>query len=133
MKCFVWEDGDLHGETWVKVATDVLGYDSNSTIAKGDYTQKPGKPKVWFESLQSMAQVLSNENQELLKIIMERKPNSLKELGEMTGRKSSNLSRTLKLMANFGIIDLAKDKKNIRPIVKATTFKVEFGLKRAFG
>ena len=102
-------------------------------IAKGEYAPKHGEPKVWFESLQSMAQVLSNENQELLKVIIERKPNSLKELEEMTGRKSSNLSRTLKLMARYGIVDLTKDKKNIMPVVKATSFKVEFGLKRAFG
>jgi predicted transcriptional regulator len=102
-------------------------------IAKGNYVPKPGEPKIWFESLQSMAQVLSNDNQELLKTILERKPNSIKELEEMTGKKSSNLSRTLKMMARFGIVDLDKDKKNIRPIVKATSFKVEFGLKRAFG
>jgi len=102
-------------------------------IAKGEYVPKHGEPKIWFESLQSMAQVLSSENQELLKIIIDRKPSSLKELEEMTGRKSSNLSRTLKLMASFGIIALEKDKKNVRPIVKATSFKVEFGLKRAFG
>ena len=102
-------------------------------IAKGEYVPKHGEPKVWFESLQSMAQVLSSENQELLKIIIDRKPASLKELEEMTGRKSSNLSRTLNLMASFGIVSLEKDKKNVRPIVKATSFKVEFGLKRAFG
>lgn len=102
-------------------------------IAKGEYVPKHGEPKVWFESLQSMAQVLSSENQELLKIIIDRKPTSLKELEEMTGRKSSNLSRTLKLMASFGIVTLEKDKKNVRPVVKATSFKVEFGLKRAFG
>lgn len=98
-------------------------------IAKGEYVPKQGEPKIWFESLQSMAQVLSSENQELLKIIIDRKPASLKELEEMTGRKSSNLSRTLKLMASFGIVSLEKDKKNVRPIVKATSFKVEFGLK----
>lgn len=102
-------------------------------IAKGEYTPKQGEPKVWFESLQSMAQVLSNENQELLKVILERKPASLKELQEMTGRKSSNLSRTLKMMERFGIVTLNRDKKNIKPVVKATSFKVEFGLKRAFG
>ena len=101
-------------------------------IAKGEYVPKHGEPKVWFESLQSMAQVLSSENQELLKIIIDRKPTSLKELEEMTGRKSSNLSRTLNLMASFGIVSLEKDKKNVRPIVKATSFKVEFGLKQAF-
>ncbi len=30
-------------------------------IAKGEYVAKNGEPKIWFESLQSMAQVLSNE------------------------------------------------------------------------
>lgn len=30
-------------------------------IAKGEYVPKHGEPKVWFESLQPMAQVLSSE------------------------------------------------------------------------
>ncbi len=38
-------------------------------IARGEYRPKKDEPKIWFESLQSMAQVLSNENRELLKII----------------------------------------------------------------
>jgi predicted transcriptional regulator len=101
------------------------------SIAKGEYVPKPGEPKIWFESLQSMAQVLSNENQELLRVIEEHRPESIKELEELTGRKSSNLSRTLKMMESFGIIGLAKDKKTIRPIVKATDFKVEFGINMA--
>ena len=101
-------------------------------IAKGAYTPKANEPKIWFESLQSMAQVLSNENQELLKIILERKPESLKELETLTGRKSSNLSRTLKMMERYGIVSLSRDHKKVRPVVKATDFKVEFGLKQAF-
>jgi predicted transcriptional regulator len=38
-------------------------------IAKGEYRPKPGGPKICFESLQAFAQVLSTENQALLKII----------------------------------------------------------------
>ena len=97
-------------------------------IAKGEYVPKPGEPKIWFESLQALAQVLSNENQELLRTIMEQKPQSIKELELMTGRKSSNLSRTLKTMENYGIVDLPKQKKAVIPKVKVTDFKVEFGL-----
>ena len=44
-------------------------------IARGEYRPQPGEPKVWFESVRSMAQVLSNENQVLLKTILERKRN----------------------------------------------------------
>ena len=101
-------------------------------IAKGHYKPKPGEPKVWFESLQSMAQILSNENQRLLSIIAEQKPASIKELEKTTGRKSSNLSRTLKSMERYGIVDLEKKSKSIRPVVRATDFRVEFCIHHHF-
>ena len=97
-------------------------------IARGEYRPKKGEPKVWFETLQSMAQVLSRENQQLLKIIKEKNPASLKELEIATGRKRSNLSRTLRTMSRYGIIDLVKHNRTVQPIVKATDFKIEFGL-----
>ena len=97
-------------------------------IARGEYRPKSDEPKIWFESLQSMAQVLSSENQLLLKTIMERKPESLKDLEEATGRSSSNLSRTLKTMARYGIVKMEKVHRNIRPLVEATDFTVQFGL-----
>jgi predicted transcriptional regulator len=97
-------------------------------IARGEYKPKKDEPKIWFESINSMAQVLSSENQKLLKIISEKKPTSLKELENATGRKSSNLSRTLKTMSRYGIIDLVKHDKSIKPVVKATDFEVEFGI-----
>ena len=97
-------------------------------IAKGDYKPKKNEPKVWFESVKSMAQILSSENQELLRVIKERKPGSLKELEIVTGRKRSNLSRTLNTMSRYGIVELVKQNKALKPIVKATVFKVEFGL-----
>lgn len=101
-------------------------------IARGEYRPRRGEPKVWFESVQSMAQILSSENQELLRIIDEKKPGSLKELELASGRKRSNLSRTLKTMSRYGIVDLVKQKRTVRPIVKATHFKVEFGLNTSF-
>jgi predicted transcriptional regulator len=97
-------------------------------IARGEYKPKKDEPKIWFESINSMAQVLSSENQKLLKVISEKNPNSLKELENATGRKSSNLSRTLKTMSRYGIVDLIKQDKSIKPVVKATDFKVEFGI-----
>jgi predicted transcriptional regulator len=97
-------------------------------IAKGEYIPKKDEPKIWFESLKSMAQILSSENQELLRIILLNNPQSLRELEELSGRAKSNLSRTLKTLQRYGIVDLNKVKNNIVPEVKATDFKVEFGL-----
>lgn len=100
-------------------------------IAKGTYKPKKDEPKIWFESLQSLAQVLSPDNQELLEIILETKPNSIKELEATTGRKSSNLSRTLHMMEQYGLVDLVRD-KTLKPMVKVTDFKLEFGLIHSF-
>ncbi|MBU1659534.1 transcriptional regulator [bacterium] len=100
-------------------------------IAKGEYKVKAGEPKVWFESVKSMAQILSSENQELLKVILINHPKSLKELEELTGRAKSNLSRTLKTLERYGIVELHKENNALVPEVKATYFHVEFGLEAA--
>lgn len=98
-------------------------------IAKGEYAIKKNEPKVWFESVKSMGQILSFENQELLKLIIANKPQSLTELEQMSGRKKSNLSRTLKTLERYGIVELEKENKSVVPKVKATDFHVEFGIR----
>jgi len=97
-------------------------------IARGKYKPKKNEPKIWFESLKSMAQILSNENRVLLRLILEKKPASLAELEMISGRKKSNLSRTLKTLERYGIVVLHREKNRMVPEVKATEFKVEFGL-----
>jgi predicted transcriptional regulator len=97
-------------------------------MAKGDYKPKKNEPKVWFESITSMAQVLNNENQELLKVIIHKKPRSISDLEKITSRKKSNLSRTLKTLEKYGIVSLNKEHGKVIPEVNATDFKVQFGL-----
>ena len=97
-------------------------------IARGEYLPKKHEPKIWFESLQSMAQILSNANRKLLKVIVTQKPVSLAELETITGRKKSNLSRTLKTLERYGIVKLHKEKNRTVPKVLATEFRVAFGL-----
>jgi len=100
-------------------------------IAKGLYKPQKDEPKVWFESIKSMAQILSNENQKLLQVIIENNPKSLKELEDLTGRAKSNLSRTLRTLERYGIVELHKQNNVLVPEVKATHFQVEFGLENA--
>jgi len=93
-------------------------------IARGKYKPKDDEPKIWFTSMRSLAEVLSDENRALLRVIRESKPTSLAALAQMTGRKPSNLSRTLKTLANYGVVEIRREKKVIRPIVKATEFLI---------
>ncbi len=97
-------------------------------IAKGEYKPKPDEPKIWFASMKTLAQVLSDENQVLLEIIDKTQPNSIHELAETTGKKYHPLSQSLKTMARYGIVELVKTNKTVRPIVKATDFQIECGL-----
>jgi predicted transcriptional regulator len=96
-------------------------------IAQGKYKPKPNEPKIWFTSLRSLAEVLSDENQVLLQIIIEKKPGSITELAKITGRQLSNLSRTLKTLSSYGFVKLEKQNKTICPIAETTKFNVVFG------
>jgi predicted transcriptional regulator len=77
-------------------------------IAKGEYKPKPGEPKIWFTSMRSVAEVLSDDNRALLQVIRETRPESLAELAQRTGRQPGNLSRTLKKMADYGLVEMKK-------------------------
>lgn len=77
-------------------------------IARGEYVPAPDEPKVWFQSLERFSHVLSDKNRELLTLIAQTQPASVRELAEITGRAESNLSRTLKTMENHGLVHFEK-------------------------
>src|SRR5438105_269587 len=93
-------------------------------IAKGKYKPKAGEPKIWFTSMRSVAEVLSDQNRALLKVIRETNPGSVAMLAKITGRQPSNLSRTLRTMSRYGLVDLRREKTHLRPVVKATDFRI---------
>lgn len=90
----------------------IAGYDRMKArtlaITRGDYTPAKGEPKVWFTSIESFAKLLSEHNRNLLELISKERPGSLTELAEMAGRSKSNLSRTLKTMAQYGLVELQR-------------------------
>lgn len=77
-------------------------------VARGEQRIAPDEPKVWFTSTESFAKVLSEGNRTLLRIIAEQAPASLDELARITGKAKSNLSRTLKTMAGYGLVRLER-------------------------
>lgn len=77
-------------------------------IARGEYTPRPGEPKVWFQSMESLSRVLSDKNRALLALIASTSPQSVSELAQRTGRAKSNLSRTLRTMEQYGLIHFEK-------------------------
>ena len=93
-------------------------------IACGKYKPRRNEPKIWFESIEAMSQILSTKNVELLKLIVKQKPASIKELAEVSGRQVSNLSRTLKTFQRHGIVDLVEENRRKKPVALATQFHI---------
>lgn len=94
-------------------------------IAQGQLKPRPDDPKIWFTSMRSLAEVLSDENRALLKVISQSCPDSIAMLAQTTGRSPGNLSRTLKTMSNYGLIEMqASSQRRLRPVTKATEFQI---------
>lgn len=107
-----------------------------------DPTAAKGIPKRWFDSeeaaLQSsasdvsaeaMVKLLSPENLAMLQVISRDKPESMRQLAELTGRKESNLSRTLKKFEKAGLVKLTSGPGRIRkPLLIASRVRLEIDL-----
>ena len=97
-------------------------------VARGKLRVTRNEPKVWFTSTESFAKVLSAGNRELLRVIAEQEPGSLDELARLTGKAKSNLSRTLKTMAGYGLVRLERGERG-RLTPKVTHDRVELDLR----
>ena len=93
----------------------IAGYDRMKArtiaIARGERKPARDDPEVWFTSVESFAKVLSHRNRELLTLIAREEPQSLTELAKLSGRNKSNLSRTLKTMSRYGLVELKTGKR----------------------
>ena len=96
-------------------------------IARGDLKPAADDPKVWFTSIESLAKVLSDRNRELLALIADSNPCSMHELAEKSGRARSNLSRTLKTMERYGLVQFETGARRTR-IPRVMYTDIEFGL-----
>ena len=95
----------------IGIASYELMKERTMAIARGEHRPARGEPSVWFTSIGSFAKVLSGRNRELLALIAREKPDSLTELAELSGRNKSNLSRTLKTMSRYGLVELREGER----------------------
>ena len=93
-------------------------------IARGEFKLGPRDPKVWFPSTESMARILRLQKLRPAECDSQDSPQSLTELAEATGRKKPNLSRTIKTMQRYGLVEV-KQQKNGRLAPKVAYKRVE--------
>ena len=94
-------------------------------IAAGRLKPAPGDPKIWITSPKVIAEVLSQENIDLIHAIKTLSPDSVSSLAEATGRSQGNVSRTLKRLTELGIVELVREDRRARPVVVADRMQLD--------
>jgi predicted transcriptional regulator len=73
-------------------------------VARGERSAPADAAKPSFNSVGAVVRLLTADNRHLLAIIRDRKPRSVAELVELTGRAQPNLTRTLAKLEAAGFI-----------------------------
>lgn len=75
-------------------------------VVRGDRPAPPDAANPSFDSVDAVVRLLTSENRQLLALIRDRKPQSVAELAEMSGRAQPNLTRTLAKLEGAGLISM---------------------------
>jgi predicted transcriptional regulator len=73
-------------------------------VARGEKPAPKDAALPSFNSIDVLMRLLTPENRALLAIIRDRKPQSISELSEITGRAQPNLTRTLAKLEAVGFV-----------------------------
>jgi len=73
-------------------------------VARGERPAPTDAAKPSFNSVDALVRLLTPENRRLLALIRDRKPGSVAELVQLTGRAQPNLTRTLAKLEAAGFI-----------------------------
>ena len=94
-------------------------------VARGERPAPADAGKPSFNSVDAVVRLLTPENRQLLAIIRDRKPQSVAELVEMSGRAQPNLTRTLAKMESAGFITMKAVGRRKAPTVAVKKIVVE--------
>ena len=75
-------------------------------VARGERLVPKDAGGTTFDSVEALLRLLTPQNRELLAIIRDKKPQSIAELAELTGRAQPNLTRTLGKLVAIGFVRL---------------------------
>jgi predicted transcriptional regulator len=89
------------------------------SVARGEREPAPLPASAMLSTLSSPG------NLDLLRIISQERPASVSQLAERTGRAQSNVSRSLQVLARYGLIRLEREGKEVRPVPLARSVDVD--------
>ena len=93
-------------------------------VASGKQAAPKDASAPSVESVETLLRLLTPKNRELLAIIRDRKPRSIAELAEMTGRKPPNVTRTLGKLEAVGFVRMKTVKHRKVPTAAVRAFRI---------
>lgn len=76
-------------------------------LEKGEQVKKK-KPGIYFEDIETMRKVITQERIRILKVIKQRHPSSIYELAKILKRDTKNVSNDVNYLKEIGLIELKK-------------------------
>nr|WP_067297145.1 MarR family transcriptional regulator [Marinobacterium profundum] len=86
-------------------------------IAAGRIKPKDTDPKVWVNSMESVGRLLNADNLSMIETIRKQHPATISDLAKLMKREQSNVSRTLKRMVEFHIVEFEEAHGKKTPVV----------------
>jgi predicted transcriptional regulator len=94
-------------------------------VARGERPAPKDAARPSFNSIEALTRLLTPENRVLLATIRDRKPRSISELAEMTGRAQPNLTRTLAKLEAIGFVRMRLVARRKVPVAIVHKLQVE--------
>ena len=94
-------------------------------VARGEKPAPKDAALPSFNSIDALLRLLTPENRQLLAVIRDRKPQSISELSDMTGRAQPNLTRTLAKLEAVGFVRMRTVERRKVPTAAVHTLRVE--------
>lgn len=94
-------------------------------VARGKQPAPKDAATPSFNSVEALMRLLTPENRALLAVIRDRKPRSIAELAEITGRAQPNLTRTLAKLEAVGFVRMRTVERRKVPTAAVHRLRVE--------
>ncbi|MGN7127647.1 HVO_A0114 family putative DNA-binding protein [Methylorubrum thiocyanatum] len=101
--------------------------DEMMAVARGQQAAPPNAGGQSFESVEALMRLLTPDNRRLLAMIRDRKPQSIAELAEWSGRAAPNVTRTLAKLEAVGFIRMEENQRRKIPtaVVHKLTMEID--------
>jgi predicted transcriptional regulator len=96
-------------------------------VARGQQAAPPDAGGQSFESVEALMRLLTPDNRRLLAMIRDRKPQSIAELAEWSGRAAPNVTRTLAKLEAVGFIRMEENQRRKIPtaVIHKLTMEID--------